>query len=722
MTTKKQCKLLHSKGVASITFSHLRAKSSGGKTPVNLPEKHSSIALEDCKKYWEGKSTAILAGERSNLLILDCDVPKDGEDNLINGINFYKSKLKKLSTPIAKTPSGGYHVFFKYSKSIKTGIKVPICGFKSTLDILGNGKLVYAHPTTFKGTQYQWIKTFKKFDPIEIPEKISEQLAKKSIEIERTFDTMTDIEDKDMDRLVHLCKEQDSGIGDIKYASDTGVFFYRESPSDCELCGREHENDNCRYGFFKDGLVCIGCSHSDGLFTQLEQKRLARIIKPAIDVKKEEYFPEIYKYINKTITHEDEKNIVSIAEDNLAMVHTSCWTLAKKLPREYGDGFEWSFMEKNGIAIPDFWMTYTEEEDEEGGDPKIKEHKLKNYITEACKTLPVYTGVTFDPSLKTNQLNLFTGYIQEPYEDPVDSDDEDIQPFIHHIYAGFANGDGYVGDYFIYWLANMIQGNKNRTAIVLYSYLKQTAGKSKFCEWFGKYIIGQYYYTMLDSIEPLFDRFNEWLTTKMMCVLDEAIWKGDKRRGQQIKSKITEPYCNMEIKGGAKFTNIPDFKNYIFNTNVVNPLPLESGDKRFVFIKCNDAIAPNKSYWVDLLDAFQDPVKSKKFLKYLLDLDLTEFDLADIPETQLRMENLEAINPMNQWIEEYNDAKTGWIPILDLFGDYTAWCSLNGYKKDAKWLTRRDFTRELKDRGIIKAEPKRHGAQHILSVRVFFPS
>ncbi len=112
--------------------------------------------------------TAILTGEKSNIIVIDIDVKNND-----TGINFMNdNNLKEIGTATAQTPSGGFHFLFKMNEFIKDTLHL----FKShgiDVDILSNGACIISPPTM----GYTWIIPPLSLDDIkEMPEALIHEL------------------------------------------------------------------------------------------------------------------------------------------------------------------------------------------------------------------------------------------------------------------------------------------------------------------------------------------------------------------------------------------------------------------------------------------------------------------------------------------------------------------------------------------------------------------
>ena len=119
-------------------------------------------------------NVGILTGEINNLIVLDIDI----KDNGLNEFNKYFN-INDFKTPITKTPSGGYHIYFQYKNSNKI-LQYQIdnylknkSGYRNVgLDIRSKGGYVLSAPSSIGENNYTWLNSFSKYKPIEITEEL----------------------------------------------------------------------------------------------------------------------------------------------------------------------------------------------------------------------------------------------------------------------------------------------------------------------------------------------------------------------------------------------------------------------------------------------------------------------------------------------------------------------------------------------------------------------
>jgi len=148
---------------------------------VAFPKRWTSATLESFDQYFDkhNNGIALLTGDKSDLIVIDCDVLKEKDVSLgtLDGVEVFQALIDKYgipNCPIAQSATGGKHFFFSLSKSLEQGLlqtkntsKIvvtkglldPQRDCKSiTVDTRGDGGCIIVAPTNFSGRKYMWIQ------------------------------------------------------------------------------------------------------------------------------------------------------------------------------------------------------------------------------------------------------------------------------------------------------------------------------------------------------------------------------------------------------------------------------------------------------------------------------------------------------------------------------------------------------------------------------------
>ena len=270
-----------------------------------------------------------------------------------------------------------------------------------------------------------------------------------------------------------------------------------------------------------------------------------------------------------------------------------------------------------------------------------KDGKRKNCwkIFESKTEIFTYMRVVFDPRssyvAKPKELNLWTGLNSKYVEN---YDENNFSLILDHLNKIICGGDENCYRYLLGWLATIVQTRrKTGKCIVLIS--KQGAGKGVFVNNLAEKLIGAELCNEVNNIRDITGKFNAHQEGKILTVLDEALnytSTGDYHSTfNMMKNKITEPYQLIEQKGVNKY-KVRDFTNYIICSNNPNPIKLEGSDRRYVVFNVSNDRIGDHDYFDNLVDQVENQDNVNQFYSYLMDYDLSEFELNVIPQTKIK--------------------------------------------------------------------------------------
>ena len=115
----------------------------GVKTIKSFPSGWAQLKKDETRP--DDESVMIITGRKNDIMVIDLDISKkEGE---IDGVAWWIENfgpLEDLNTLISKTPSGGFHIFFKYnSKICKSTAKFNSFGDSVAVDIRSDGGVIF---------------------------------------------------------------------------------------------------------------------------------------------------------------------------------------------------------------------------------------------------------------------------------------------------------------------------------------------------------------------------------------------------------------------------------------------------------------------------------------------------------------------------------------------------------------------------------------------------
>jgi hypothetical protein len=259
-----------------------------------------------------------------------------------------------------------------------------------------------------------------------------------------------------------------------------------------------------------------------------------------------------------------------------------------------------------------------------------------------------------------------------------------LEKHLRHIWCN--DNDEYY-NYLIAWLADLIQNphRKNNIAIVIKG--EEGTGKSLVFEKVLAPILGKTY-IKLDRTEHVTGKFNQHLYGRLLLVLEEAVWAGDKASESALKSMISDKDFVIEKKGIDSETSESYFR-LAFLSNEVQAVPASIKARRYFALKTSEEERNKREYFDPLLREVENPETHMAFLHYLMEYDLSKIDIRTPPKTKALSEDIFAkMNSVWRWSYDllyrnkiYSDAASILeIPIWNkgvengsLFADYQRW-------------------------------------------------
>lgn len=252
-------------------------------------------------------------------------------------------------------------------------------------------------------------------------------------------------------------------------------------------------------------------------------------------------------------------------------------------------------------------------------------------------------GVVFNPGTEADPgvLNLWQGWAIEP------DAQASCQRILRHVQDVICAGDRIHFDYLIGWLADLFQnpGRKPRVAIVLRG-LKGT-GKDTLAEVLKK-IIGKIHVAHIDHPDRLTAKFNAHLGQAIFVHVEEAFWAGGKDKKGTLQALITSPTTTLEKKGVDAVT-VDSFVRLLMTTNETWAVPATADERRYAVFD----VAPAKMGDTDYFDRLYREIEGRgaaAFLHYLLNVDLTNFRVTEVPQTNALLDQkIATLGNIDRW-------------------------------------------------------------------------
>lgn len=252
-----------------------------------------------------------------------------------------------------------------------------------------------------------------------------------------------------------------------------------------------------------------------------------------------------------------------------------------------------------------------------------------------------YKTVCFEPGRDTPGVyNLWKGFSYDPAPGSCDL-------YLNHIREVLCRGREELYRYLIGWMATCVQrpAQPGHVAVVLRG--KQGTGKGVFASVFGS-LFGPHYVAVRDP-NHLFGQFNAHLRDCLVLFADEAFWAGNKKHEGQLKALVTEPTVLVEAKG-VDATVANSYIHLILASNEEWVVPAAIDDRRFFVLDVGGQRARDSAYFSAILRQMREEGGFSALLHFLLNYDLSEYDVRKIPQTAaLRDQKVHSFTTEVEW-------------------------------------------------------------------------
>lgn len=252
-------------------------------------------------------------------------------------------------------------------------------------------------------------------------------------------------------------------------------------------------------------------------------------------------------------------------------------------------------------------------------------------------------GVILAPNkqVRPDQYNLWRGYGVEPQKG-------DWQLMRLHILDIICCGDHKLYDYVIKWLARSLQQPAQPGMVALVLQGGQGTGKGFFSRYCGR-LFGQHY-LHVDNAEHIVGKFNGHLRDAILIFADEAFFAGDRRIKNKMKSFITENTFMLEDKY-MKAQKSPNYMHFILASNEHHVVNVEADDRRHLVLRVSEKVKNDREYF-GALETEMDNGGPEAMLHDLLSMDLSSFDVFDVPKTEaLLKQKLKSLTGPEAWLK-----------------------------------------------------------------------
>jgi hypothetical protein len=144
-------------------------------------------------------------------------------------------------------------------------------------------------------------------------------------------------------------------------------------------------------------------------------------------------------------------------------------------------------------------------------------------------------------------------------------------------------------------------------------------------------------FLLVSDIEQVIGRFNACLERNFVICMDEALFSGDRKAMDRLKSMITEYVIQIEQKFQPA-RSIQSVHRLFASSNHSHFGNIEMDDRRFVFLSVSNSKQQDTAYFGQIAAFIEDEKTVGALIYYLQRKDLTTFNVRAKPNTNEHLE------------------------------------------------------------------------------------
>lgn len=330
------------------------------------------------------------------------------------------------------------------------------------------------------------------------------------------------------------------------------------------------------------------------------------------------------------------------------------------------------------------------------------------HVVEEFKHSPhtrVYDALAFSPlPTPAATLNFWVGSTVVPSK----GDWSVIRDYLQEVVC---DGDLKKFEYLLNFVAHMLQHPDKKPGVMLVLLGGEGTGKGTLFQLLNA--LWTRTSLLVSNIDDVVGQFNAAIERKFIIFMDEAMFSGDRKAQDRLKSMITEATVTVEQKYQPSRT-IASYHRFIAASNHQHFAQVSSDDRRFLFLRVSEQRKKDYAYWAKVHRAIEDPLVISALAYDLSTRDLTDFNIRDRPGTVEHMEQkLRSLTGFERyWFEVLHDGSFGSDNnpriILPWSGPcFVATAALvGGYKGDARGVQKyQSFQQQDVGRSLLKICP-----------------
>jgi hypothetical protein len=247
---------------------------------------------------------------------------------------------------------------------------------------------------------------------------------------------------------------------------------------------------------------------------------------------------------------------------------------------------------------------------------------------------PVYKNIAFSPLPQPmDTLNLWIGSTILPKQGSWLT----VMQFLRDV---ICSGDQNAYEYLIHYIAHAIQKPEEKPGIMVVLLGGEGIGKGTVEQILRRIFSAT---TLLVSdVNSVVGRFNAVLERSYIVYMDEAVFKGDIRLTERLKSFVTSQHIQIEEKHQPE-RSIESYHRFFSASNAKHFAQIDPDNRRMFYLKVSEQFKGNTRYWDNLYAAMSNG-EMEAMAYDMMQIDLSSFHIRNRPESsELLIQKIESL-------------------------------------------------------------------------------
>lgn len=279
----------------------------------------------------------------------------------------------------------------------------------------------------------------------------------------------------------------------------------------------------------------------------------------------------------------------------------------------------------------------------------------------------VYDAVAFSPlPTPSGTLNYWVGSPVAPKKGDWDS----LKAFMLWV---ICDGDIGLYRYLVLFLAHMLQKPEEKPGIMIVLLGGQGTGKGTLFELLRA--IWSQTTLQVPAVDHVIGQYNAAIERNYVLCMDEALFAGDKKNTERLKSFVSERTVTIEQKFQPRRT-IGSFHRFFASSNNAHFAQVDADDRRFMILQVSDALKGNFPYWDEVHKAIADPAIISAMVHDLGSYNVDSFNVRARPKTKAHTDQkIRSLSGFDRyWHEVLQSGRFGPSVYPEPSGEWSAPC------------------------------------------------